>query len=180
MEKSICFTGHRPTKIGGYGKSELKTWVREQLTIAIIKAYHKGNKTFISGGAIGTDQIAAEIVMELKEALPDIRLIIARPFPSQSSKWPQHVQEKFNHICNNADKVIDVSPDPFTKEKMQIRNEWMVDNSIGVIAVWDGSGGGTGNCIKYARDKRHIYHINPATKKVEIIYQLKSTYGVQV
>jgi uncharacterized phage-like protein YoqJ len=36
---------------------------------------------------------------------------------------------------------------------MQIRNEWMVDNAHIVLALWDGSSGGTGNCIKYANRK---------------------------
>jgi len=33
---------------------------------------------------------------------------------------------------------------------MQTRNIWMVDNCDLVLALWDGSDGGTGNCIKYA------------------------------
>jgi hypothetical protein len=34
---------------------------------------------------------------------------------------------------------------------MQIRNEWMVDHCTHVAALWDGSPGGTGNCIRYVR-----------------------------
>ena len=53
-----------------------------------------------------------------------------------------------------ADKVIDVSPDPYAVWKMQKRNIWMVDQSNVVIAVWDGKkSGGTYNCIKYAVGK---------------------------
>ena len=33
---------------------------------------------------------------------------------------------------------------------MQKRNEYMVDLADKVIAVWDGSKGGTGNCVRYA------------------------------
>ena len=33
---------------------------------------------------------------------------------------------------------------------MQKRNEYMVDLTDKVIAVWDGSKGGTGNCVRYA------------------------------
>lgn len=37
---------------------------------------------------------------------------------------------------------------------MQSRNEWMVNRSNIVIALWDGSEkGGTYNCLKYAKSK---------------------------
>ena len=39
----------------------------------------------------------------------------------------------------------------------------MVDHSDCVIAVWDGSRGGTGNCVEYARkQEKHILYITPA------------------
>ncbi|PAD70641.1 hypothetical protein CHH83_02225 [Bacillus sp. 7586-K] len=45
---------------------------------------------------------------------------------------------------------------------MQKRNEWMVDNSDYVIAVWDGTKGGTGNCVKYAqKQNKYITTIKP-------------------
>jgi uncharacterized phage-like protein YoqJ len=45
---------------------------------------------------------------------------------------------------------------------MQKRNEYMVDNSDIVIAVWDGSKGGTYNCVKYAEKLgKKIIVINP-------------------
>lgn len=46
--------------------------------------------------------------------------------------------------------------------KMQKRNEYMVDNSDIVIAVWDGTKGGTYNCVKYAQKlEKKIIQINP-------------------
>ena len=33
---------------------------------------------------------------------------------------------------------------------MPTRNEYMVDLADKIIAVWDGSNGGTANCVKYA------------------------------
>lgn len=37
---------------------------------------------------------------------------------------------------------------------MQLRNKWMVDKSDIVIAVWDGSEGGTNNCVQYATENK--------------------------
>ncbi len=47
---------------------------------------------------------------------------------------------------------------------MQVRNEYMVNLADKVIAVWDGSSGGTGNCVAYAKKKeKEIIMINPST-----------------
>ena len=35
--------------------------------------------------------------------------------------------------------------------KLQKRNEWMVDHCDILIAVWDGTSGGTANCVNYAQ-----------------------------
>lgn len=37
---------------------------------------------------------------------------------------------------------------------MQIRNEWIVDRADRIIALWDGSFGGTHNCITYANKRK--------------------------
>jgi uncharacterized phage-like protein YoqJ len=45
---------------------------------------------------------------------------------------------------------------------MQLRNEFMVNNSDIVIAVWDGTNGGTANCVKYAQvENKEIIIIDP-------------------
>ena len=45
---------------------------------------------------------------------------------------------------------------------MQKRNEYMVNNSDYVIAVWDGKPSGTGNTVRYAESKgKTIITIKP-------------------
>lgn len=47
---------------------------------------------------------------------------------------------------------------------MQKRNEFMVDNCDTLISIWDGSSGGTGNCVAYATKKnKDIIRIDPNT-----------------
>lgn len=170
MEKVLCFTGHRPDKLGGFGGERAKaiqSAIFGTLVHVVQRAFENGFNKFITGGALGVDQIAVEAALHRKKNPAigkNIKLVIARPFPSQGSTWPKHTQEYFKELCAKADEVIDVSDDPFTREKMQIRNEWMVNNSGACCAVWNGGNGGTGNCVKYARSIfRPILIINPYT-----------------
>lgn len=166
-ERAICFTGHRPAQLGGYAANNpIKLWVEEQLEIAIKRAVDKGTTWFISGGALGVDQWAADVVLEL-----GLNLIIAKPFPSMGSKWPLHNKASLAIICEKAKLVIDVADDPYSPAKMMDRNKFMVDHSFAVIAVWDGSAkGGTYNCVTYTQaQNKTIYHINPTTRTSAIL-----------
>ncbi len=162
--KTICFTGHRPAKLGGYRPTNpTALWTKSELRRCINKC--ADDTWFISGGALGVDQWAAEIVL----SIPSGALTIARPFPAQASAWPQESQDYYHSLCARTllagGQVVDVSDGPYSAEKMQLRNCLMVDASQYVIAVWDGTPGGTGNCVAYAREQgRKIYQINPQSR----------------
>jgi uncharacterized phage-like protein YoqJ len=54
---------------------------------------------------------------------------------------------------------------------MQIRNEWMVDNSHFTLAIWNGiQKGGTWNCIQYARKQgKTVWHLHPQTLECKLL-----------
>jgi uncharacterized phage-like protein YoqJ len=160
---TVSFTGHRPDKFGSYDESiPLIVSVKAALAATIIDLIAKGYTKFICGGALGVDTWAAEIVIELKRTHSNIVLVIARPFPSQSAMWPNEAKIRFQNMCSLADEVYDVSPNPYAAWKMQRRNQWMADNSDVLVAVFDGSNGGTANCVKYATLKlKTILVIDP-------------------
>lgn len=151
----VSFTGHRPNKIGGF-KLPNPTYIKICQQIESTLKELKPEKV-ISGMALGVDQWAAYISYKLK-----IPFIAAVPFINQESKWPTSSQETYNKLIKLASEVTIVSDGEYSANKMQIRNEWMVDRSDQLIAIWDGSAGGTGNCVNYAKSKnKSIIYISP-------------------
>ncbi len=67
-EKTVCFTGHRPEKLPGYGETENASLnvIRSMLYYQIYQSAEEGYKYFISGLARGVDLWAAEYVLEVK------------------------------------------------------------------------------------------------------------------
>jgi len=130
-----------------------------------------GQTEFISGMAIGADQLFANAVIELKRAGYPITLVAAVPFQGQENNWPEYTRVKFRNILSCADKVQIVSPGGYEARKMQIRNCWMVDNSDIVLAVWDGKKeGGTWNCISYAVSKNKVMvNLEPKTLSIKML-----------
>lgn len=138
---TAAFTGHRPPKLGGYGER-----TDEQL-IALAHFILRETKPakVISGMALGWDMNVAFAAIRLH-----IPVVAAVPFKGQDSVWPDHSKQRYTALLNRCAGVHIVSPGSYASVKMQIRNEWMVDRADYLIALWDGSPGGTGNCVEYA------------------------------
>lgn len=152
----VAFTGHRPDKLGGYKSNPLQSWVRRQIRIHLEALAPSGA---ISGMALGVDQWAAEELLLL-----GVPFVAAVPFVGQEARWPSESQERYRDLLARAFRVVHVSPPPYAAWKMQVRNQWMVNHCAKLIAVWDGSSGGTSNCVSYAERKigrENIIRINP-------------------
>ena len=63
---TVCFTGHRQQRLGGFEKNPTADYVKVALREAIERAVKQGVETFISGGNLGVGQWAADIVLDLK------------------------------------------------------------------------------------------------------------------
>lgn len=156
--KRCCFTGHRPDKLGNN-----ENLIKTQLRLSIKNAINDGYLTFITGMATGVDIWAAEIVVNEKMRNSEIKLVCASPYPGFERNRCLADRMKYHEILNNADYVINVS-EKYTRFCFQIRNMWMVDRSDMVIAVYNGSLGGTHNTIEYAK-KKNISVVNILTSK---------------
>lgn len=154
----VCVTGHR--NLYGYDLSNEKWMYLKEKLKKILKEI--GCTHAYCGMALGVDTIFAQAVLELKESGFDIQLLCAVPCSNQECKWPKKAQERYHDILSKADDVIMVHDGTYTNDCMQKRNEYMVDHSDIVIAVWDGSSSGTLNCIKYAqKQNKYIMRICP-------------------
>jgi len=161
MSKRLSYTGHRPKYLNGYNPTDNKKLLWK-LHDVIVEHIEEGYETHISGMALGIDMFAARIVIKLKEKYPQLKLIAAVPCKNQFKQWPKSSQDEWHYIIERCDEVVYVSDKEYTNNCMQLRNIWMVENSDKVLAVWNGSAGGTGNCIKYAQQKeKQITIINP-------------------
>lgn len=139
-----CFTGHRPEKLNTSEK-EVKAALRKQIDQAV----HDGFTVLITGMARGVDLWAAEIVLDLRKRNKEIRLICAIPHDGFEARWSPSWQELYRYVLAEADLTRVISKGYHTGV-YQVRNEWMVNHSARVIAVFNGQPSGTKNTIDYA------------------------------
>lgn len=137
----VSGTGHRPDKLGGY---DVATFNR---LVDLATAWLKANRPslVISGMALGWDQALAKAAIDL--GIPVHAYV---PFIGQADKWPKRSCEEYSKLLLQCTETKVICPGSYSPEKMQIRNERMVDACDLVLALWDGSSGGTANCVTYA------------------------------
>lgn len=142
--RQCCFTGHRPEKLK---RSEGE--IKKSLEEAILKAIHNGYTTFITGMARGVDIWAGQIALRLRQSNPDLRIIAALPYPDCDTRWSASWRRQYAEVLEAADLVKCICSQ-YSKVSFQRRDEWLVDQSSRVIAVYDEVPGGTKNTIDYS------------------------------
>ena len=146
-----CFTGHRPEKLT-ISEERLAALLEAEIRKAIGQEF----TTFITGMAKGTDLIAAEIVLRLREEDPRLRLVAALPYPNFGQRWGGGWSERFQRVLSAANQIECVCPCS-SWASYQLRNEWMVSHSALVIAAFNGESGGTKNTLDFVRKQRVPY-----------------------
>ena len=101
---------------------------------------------------MGTDIWAAEIVLDRKKKNKNLHLICALPHSGFENRRNFTEKIRFSKIIKKADLVKEINDHYFTG-CYQVRNEWMVDRSNLVIAVFNGQKSGTKNTVDYAIKK---------------------------
>ena len=137
--------GHRPEKLDRT-EDEVTALLKNEIRTAIADGF----QTFISGMARGVDLWAAEIVLALRDEGMAIQLICASPYKGFESRWSREWQERYQRVMDRADLVQFICAG-YSRNCFQRRNEWMVDHSARVIAVYTDQPGGTRNTMEYAR-----------------------------
>jgi uncharacterized phage-like protein YoqJ len=167
----IAVTGHRPQKFAPPNTHDLLTHPAVRQVEANVRGIVKWTieqmkpTWLISGMALGVDQWAAEQAIEM--GLP---VLAAIPCRNQEQFWGPVARSNYNALLSKCSNVQLVTDGPYQKHVMQTRNMWMVDRANMVLAVFDGTEGGTANCVKYAiQSRRKILRFDPRTLKSEWI-----------
>lgn len=171
---SVCFSGHRPKKLlqNYTDKNKFYNDLINTLQDQIMDTIKSGYTHFYSGMAQGTDLIASDIIIKLKNQNCNIHHHAVYPFATQSNSYSPYWKNLFMKVLTNSDSntVLNKS---YVKGCYHQRNKYLIDNSSILIAVFDGDyKSGTGQTIKYALKREievRIIHISNESMPIEII-----------
>lgn len=144
-QTTCCFTGHRRLPLDKIEQ------IVKRLDREIESLISLGVTDFISGGALGFDQIAAALIVTKKEMGHPIRLIFALPCKNQDALWREEQKHLYHGLLGEADEVIYLS-EGYHEGCMKERNRYMVNRSAYCICALLHQQSGTAQTVKYARE----------------------------
>ena len=154
LEHTCCFTGHRPAKLPwGFDEEDPRCLaLKGAIARELEGLYRRGARHFLSGMAQGCDLYFAEAVLELRRRHPEVSLECALPCAGQADRWPAADRARWQSILAACD-VETVVQQHYDRFCMLRRDRYMVDRSRQILAVYDGSPGGTRYTLNYAMDR---------------------------
>ena len=163
----ICGTGHRPDKLGNswsiFSKNA-KIVQRNTYEWLLMLLENSDSLHVISGAALGFDTHLALATLKLKQQGYNITLEMAIPHVDFNNKWSQDDKDILSLITSVSDEITYVSQNKVFSPTTDLegRNRYMIRKSDIVIALWDGSNGGTRNAFHFAdRNNKPIIWIKP-------------------
>ena len=140
---TCCFTGHRDLPVNQMMR--IRIAVRRQVETLL----KQGVIYYGVGGAIGFDTLAAEVLMELREQYPQLKVILVYPFDGYQSKWTSAQKLKHQSLLPRYDTIVCVSSIPGRDAYLE-RDRHLVNSSAHCIAYCTRNYGGTAYTVRYA------------------------------
>lgn len=147
---NVAGTGHRPNKLGTPSYSGYSQKIEDTLIRAI--SFHLDQRLadnqiaqIWSGMALGMDTALA--LYAISHGVP---LVCKVPFEGQEKMWPAESQRRYRKILAQAHQVDIVCEGGYAPAKMQLRNIELCKADL-LLALHDGTPGGTANCLKAAQ-----------------------------
>ena len=153
-EFHIALTGHRPNKLAGYN---LNTPYYLNMHKKLVEIITDLTKTYDvvwvhSGMALGADTVWACAARTAIKKFPGrVKLYAEIPVMTQPDAWfKQEDKQRWQDLVDLASDQT-IYADTYSPRVLQERNIGMIDHADLLVAIWDGTSGGTANAVKYAK-----------------------------
>ncbi|MCA1054591.1 DUF1273 domain-containing protein [Rossellomorea aquimaris] len=122
MGKVACLTGYKSFELGIFKQEEKAIhYIKQALRKELLSLLDEGLEWVTISGQLGVELWGAEVVFELQEEYPDLKLAVLTPFLDQEENWNDTNKEYYEMILSQADFVDSISKEPY-KSPQQFRN----------------------------------------------------------
>ena len=128
--------------------------IAARLERRVRKLVSLGVTRFFTGGNLGFDTLAAQVVLRVREDHPEVRLALVLPSRDQADKWPQRAVETYEDIKSRSDEVIYTSETGGYGAILR-RNRYMMDESDYCLCYLTKTSGRTAELVRYAERTDH-------------------------
>lgn len=166
MVKVVTISGYKPFELGIFKQNHpAVTYIKKALRNNLENLVIDGLEWVLVSGQLGTELWAAEVVYDLRDNYPDLKLAIITPFLDQESAWKQENKEWYESVLLEADFVDSVTRKPYENPwQFRLKNQFFIEKSDMLLLFYDSEKDGS---------PKYLYE---AAKK----YQEKNNYEIQL
>ena len=135
----LYVTGYQSYELGIFSEQDPKVKViKNVLKRELVALIENGLEWVMISGSLGTEIWTGQIINELKESYPEVKLAIIFPFEGFGSNWKEHNQLLLSELVQTADFVDAVSHQPY-QNPGQFKNHvnFLLQHTDAALVVYD-------------------------------------------
>jgi uncharacterized phage-like protein YoqJ len=139
MIKVLTVTGYKSHELGIFKNNHQGViFIKKALRQRLIPLVEEGLEWVIISGQLGVELWSAEVIFELQEEYPEIKLGILTPFLEQESRWKDETKEYYENILLQADFVDAITKRPYDNPgQLKLKNQYLIEKSDGLLVLYD-------------------------------------------
>lgn len=141
--KNLLVSGYRAHELNIFSqKHKGIVYIKKALTAKLIPLIDNGLEWVITPGQYGVDLWACEVVIELKEQYPQLKLSIITAYSNQEEKWKDDKKDFYHQVLKGVDYYASVSNQPYDGIwQLTARDELLFRKTDGILLVYDEDAG---------------------------------------
>ncbi|WP_085523606.1 SLOG family protein [Tuberibacillus sp. Marseille-P3662] len=139
MGQVYVITGYKPKELGIFSNQHQGIEViKHAIKMQLIQLLDYNLEWVLTSGQSGVELWACDVVLDLKQDYPELKLSILTPFLEQESMWPDVVKEQYTRILSTADHVDSITKRPYEHpSQLRLKNDFLIRKSDGLLIIYD-------------------------------------------
>lgn len=139
MGKVVHVTGYKAYELGIFdSKHEGIPYIKKAIKNHLLTLLDEDLEWVIITGQPGVELWAAEVVFELQEEYPNLKLGVLLPYLNQEEKWKEPVVEQYEEVLMQADFVEAISKKPYEGPwQLRLKNQFLISKSDAMLILYD-------------------------------------------
>jgi uncharacterized phage-like protein YoqJ len=139
LVKVAAVSGYKPFELGIFQQNHPSVqYIKLAIKKELVALLEEGLEWVIITGQLGTELWAAEVVFDLQDEFPELKLAVLAPFFEQEARWNESNKEWYESVVARADFF-----DIITKRKYEspwqfrVKNQFLIEKTDALILLYD-------------------------------------------
>lgn len=139
MGKVVFVTGYKAYELGIFDqKHQGIPYIKKAIRNHLLDMLDEDLEWVLITGQPGVELWAANVVFDLQEEYPELKLGVLLPFLNQEENWKEGVKEQYEEVLIQADYVEAISKKPYEGPwQLKLRNQFLVDKSDQMLILYE-------------------------------------------